>query len=348
MKKMEGNKITALVISAVMVTTVLAACSIDTDKLSEGISDLGNVFISESEEETEPESDPVITEVTEESTEVTKPSETEATPTPVPTATPTITPTPNPQRVDFSEYTTEILSFSGNFEVTTESFEESMHSEEDEQVVFATFAGKRVVVTDASSESIRDAINIVVDGFYAEAEGAYTRMTAKAKAEYTLTGVVEEPYAVNVDIGYLSNGRVLSLLMRYDVTGGKGDSDATVIDFASFDMLSGQYVTFAAIARDARSFDGVIRAVLENSLKSQRAGEAARAADEAEAAAILEKPVPQADEYEAVYVAPTVAENGSSISTVYGIVDGEVYSVSMDMNEYADFFNRYGASLFFA
>ena len=297
MKKMEGNKITALVISAVMVTTVLAACSIDTDKLSEGISDLGNVFISESEEETEPESDPVITEVTEESTEVTKPSETEATPTPVPTATPTITPTPNPQRVDFSEYTTEILSFSGNFEVTTESFEESMHSEEDEQVVFATFAGKRAVVTDASSESIREAINIVVDGFYAEAEGAYTRMTAKAKAEYTLTGVVEEPYAVNVDIGYLSNGRVLSLLMRYDVTG---------------------------------------------------AGEAARAADEAEAAAILEKPVPQADEYEAVYVAPTVAENGSSISTVYGIVDGEVYSVSMDMNEYADFFNRYGASLFFA
>ena len=55
MKKMEGNKITALVISAVMVTTVLAACSIDTDKLSEGISDLGNVFISESEEETESE-----------------------------------------------------------------------------------------------------------------------------------------------------------------------------------------------------------------------------------------------------------------------------------------------------
>ena len=51
MKKMEGNNITALVISAVMVTTVLAACSIDTDKLSEGISDLGNAFVTEVETE---------------------------------------------------------------------------------------------------------------------------------------------------------------------------------------------------------------------------------------------------------------------------------------------------------
>ena len=351
MKKMERNKLVAILLSLAMTATVFAACSIDTDKLGEGISDLGNVFVSETETEKEPETtDPSEPET---SDTVAEPTETEALPTPSATPTltptPTITPTPNPQRVDFSDYSVDILSFSDSFELTTEEFEESMHSETDEQVVFATFAGKRVVVTTASSDNIRDSINLVVDGFYSEAEGAYSRMTAKAKAEYNLTGVVEEPYAVNVSFDYLHNNRVLSILMRYDVTGGNGDSDRTVIDFASFDMLTGQYITFASVAKDAKAFDGVLRVVLENSLKSQRAGEAARAADEDEANAILEKTIPEADEYDIIYVAPVVAESGgSSISTIFGIVDGEVYSASVDMNEYADFFNRYGTSLFFA
>ena len=41
MKKIEGNKLVALLISAGMVTTVLAACSIDYDEFGAGINDLG-------------------------------------------------------------------------------------------------------------------------------------------------------------------------------------------------------------------------------------------------------------------------------------------------------------------
>ena len=51
MKKLEGNKLVALIISAGMTTTFLAACSINTDKLGQGISDLGNAFINETETE---------------------------------------------------------------------------------------------------------------------------------------------------------------------------------------------------------------------------------------------------------------------------------------------------------
>ena len=44
MMRIEGNKLVALLISAGMATSFLAACSINTDKLGEGISELGNAF----------------------------------------------------------------------------------------------------------------------------------------------------------------------------------------------------------------------------------------------------------------------------------------------------------------
>ena len=53
MKKLEGNKLVALLISAGMATTLLAACSINTDELGQGITDLGNAFTSQTERETE-------------------------------------------------------------------------------------------------------------------------------------------------------------------------------------------------------------------------------------------------------------------------------------------------------
>ena len=44
MKKLEGNKLVALLLSAGMATSLLAACSVNTDQLGQGISDLGNAF----------------------------------------------------------------------------------------------------------------------------------------------------------------------------------------------------------------------------------------------------------------------------------------------------------------
>ena len=44
MKKLEGNKLVALLLSAGMTTALLAACSVNTDQLGQGISELGGAF----------------------------------------------------------------------------------------------------------------------------------------------------------------------------------------------------------------------------------------------------------------------------------------------------------------
>lgn len=342
MKKLEGNKLVAVLLSAGMVTALLAACSIDTDKFGQGISDLGNAFntspsveqtvIETSESETEDTQIPTVTE-TEETVE-TKPT---ATPTP------TNSPTPLPERVDFSEYTDDVIT--DDFTVTTETFEESTHSDDD-QFVFATFNGDRMVVTKASSDNIRDSINLVVDGFYSEAEGAYKRMAAKAKAEYNLSGVVEEPYAVNVDFEYSTYGRSLSVLMTYTVTLAD-EVEAKVIDFASFDMKSGQYVTLTSVTKDVEGLEKAFRNELENSLK--HIIPAGTIDPDTGIASTSDKiaDTPKADEFEVIYAAPTAAQTeGRHFVMIYGVVDGEIYNAVIEIDSYADYFNRYGASLF--
>ena len=170
MKKLEGNKLVAVLLSAGMATALLAACSINTDELGQGISDLGNAFTSQTERQTEK------TKATTESTETEIPTETTVettaaeTPTPTPTATPS--PTPLPQRVDFSDYTE--IDLTDVFTVTVEEFGESAYSD-DNKTLLSSFGGNRLVVTDAVNENVRDSINLIIDGFYSEAEGAYNR-----------------------------------------------------------------------------------------------------------------------------------------------------------------------------
>ena len=133
MKKLEGNKLVALLLSAGMATSLLAACSVNTDQLGQGISDLGNAFNTTVTEA------PVVTassvaESSAESSETTEETTAETTPSPTPTATPS--PTPLPQRVDFSDYTE--IDLTDTFEVTVEEFDESAHSDDD-TVEFAVF-----------------------------------------------------------------------------------------------------------------------------------------------------------------------------------------------------------------
>ena len=342
MKKIEGNKLVALLISASMVTVVLAACTVDYDKLNKGINDLGRAIdgkctVETSATVTEADTSAPISATEESSAE-------ETTPVPTGTATPSPTPTPTEapaaERVDFSDYSVDILSYSENFEVTTEEFEESSHSEEDDEVLFATFAGTRMVVTSAGSDNIRDAINLIVDGFYKEAEGAYKRMADKAKAELTLNGVIEEPYAVNVDFEYMTNGRTFSVLMSYTVE-GRAEDETMVVDFASFDMLTGQYITLATVTNYPVNFENSLRTELENAIKSRPAQGEATEEDEEEVT------TPSADEFEKIFVGPTSVETQNhSYAMVYGIADGQIYSSVIEMDAYADFFNRYGASVF--
>ena len=369
MKKIEGNKLVALLISAGMVTTLLAACSVDTDELGKGINELGNVFITETEapKPTETEASTEEPEETEEP-EVTEETEPDATPTATPTATPS--PTPAPQRVDFSDYTEIFLADS--FTVTVEDFQESTYAEDSREELFATFSGNRLVVTEAPSENVRDSINIFVDGFYAEAEGAYSRVVAAATTEYKLSGVIEEPYAVNVEFDYTANSRVLSVFMRYDVTGG--DEDVTVIDFASFDMLSGQFVTVDTITTDSDAFMKDLTKefvdALEDQLKEVEPAETTVEEDEDEDEEETEETtaatttattttettaaepvvIPAAKDFDEIYVAlgpVTEEEDAPGYITVYGIADGELYVAVINVQEAGldEYLNRYGKSV---
>ncbi len=357
MKKLKGNKLAALLLSAGMVTTLLAACTINTDELGQGISDLGNAFTSQTVRETEKEKETTETTETEATASVSETSESAKETTPPPTATPTPSPTPLPQRVDFSEFTD--IDLTDTFKVTVEEFGEKTYSD-DNTTLLATFEGNRLVVTEAANKTVMDSINLIVDGFYAEAEGAYNRTVAKAKAEYNLSGVVENASAVNVDFQYTTNGRVLSVLMIYEVSGVEADANK-VVDFASFDMLSGQYINLTAVSVDPAGLQEALKRELENALRIQPtptptpaitpATTGTTTATTAETTVeTTEAPrIPSASEIDVLYVAagPAAEDNtANSYVTVYGIADGEIFSAVIDINAYSAFFNRYGASVF--
>ena len=147
MSKIKGNKLVALLISAGMTTSILAACSIDAEGFREGMNELGEALTTQTEAATTTTVD-TQDETTEATVETTEPEET----TPAPTATPTPSPTPVPERVDFSDYTEDKLL--SEFTVTVETFEESTHSTDKDDVVLATFAGERMIITNAPSENI--------------------------------------------------------------------------------------------------------------------------------------------------------------------------------------------------
>ena len=343
MMRIEGNKLVALLISAGMATSFLAACSINTDKLGEGISELGNAFTTESETEA------TKSETTEAPTELTTTTVTEETTEAIPTPSATPSPTPLPQRVDYSNYTD--INLNDTFTVSSEAFSESSYVDNTE-ILLAKFEGNRFVVTKAANENVMNSINLIINGFYNEAAGAYNRVYSKAKAEYDLKGSIEAPYDVLVDFQYTTNGRALSVLMVYEVSGGEADK-TTVIDFASFDMISGQYITFNSVCKDPKGLESALRAGLANSLKIQpKPAETEIVGDSQETTATTGAvKTPEADEFDAIYLAPgpaTADAAKNSFATLYGVAGDKVYSAVIDMNAYAGFLNRYGASLYTA
>lgn len=364
MKKLEGNKLVALLLSAGMATSLLAACSVNTDQLGQGISDLGNAFTTTAATAAPAPTETSATASSDETgvTEITEETTAETTPAATPTATPS--PTPLPQRVDFSDYTD--IDLTDTFTVTVEAFEESAHSDDD-TVEFAVFSGNRLVVTDADNETARDAINLVVDGFYAEAEGAYQNVVAQLKSEYLTNGVIENSGSVFVNFEYVSNGRALSVLMVYAVN--IGDKTDRKVDFATFDMLTGHYVAMNSIVTDTDGLERAMKTALAEAIKA-KALEAVQptvtatptptpatvttttaptTAETTTVETINEDDLPKASDFDVIYIAPTVSETeGVHMVTVIGIAkDGIIYEADVEIDSYADLFNRYGASVFF-
>ena len=359
MKKIERNKLVALLISAGMATTFLAACTVNTDELGQGISDLGNAFGTETEATT---AAPAETK----ETEATVSDETEVTETEAPTATPTATatPTPLPERVDFSEYTD--IDLTDSFQITLEDFEESAHSDDD-TVEFAVFSGNRLVITDAENETAMEAINLVVDGFYQEAAGAYQKTVAQIKSEYITSGVIENSGSVYVNFEYVTNGRALSVLMIYAVN--VGDKMDRTVEFASFDMLTGHYITMNSIVSDTDGLEKACKNALADAIKANALAAAQptstptptpatvtttttapTTAETTVVETIDEDSLPKASDFDVIYIAPTASDTeGVHKVTVIGIAkDGIIYEADVEIDAYVDFFNRYGVSVFFA
>lgn len=346
-KKAFNKSIAAVTVIALCCSCLLAACTVDYDRLNDGLYSIGKGVSdayygnqsstttggkSVAAEAPEPEATP--TPEPEEEPEAT-PTE-EPTPTPTPKPTPTPTPEPELQRVDFSELTEECIGT--DFVVMMEEFAESDNTGNEE--LLATFSGERMVISDNSSEAVQTAINMILDGFYQEALGYYTRCCADAEAAYILAGAPEAPASVTVDFDYSDNGRVLSVVMSYTVIGIDGE-ETVKTEYASFDMLTGQYVTTAAIADDVTELEGILKEKLADDVSSlpDQIGETE---DEKEAREDLE-----AEDFSEIFIAAQQPGAGTTTVTVYGTADGKVYNTAVNLNDYALYLNRYGTQLFF-
>ena len=351
-----SSKIVAAGIAGAMLLGIVTACSIDYAGLSEGLNDLGNAMdfgygnTPASPEETTAvitttetttvtgtsETSETTTETTSETTaETSSTSETtsdttETAPSESTTGTsgtsettddsvPTPTPTPHPtnERVDFSGLTNNKVF--ENFIIDIEEFSESVDAD---QKAMAIFSGKRMLVSKAENDNVTEAVNIILDSFYQEAAGLYTRYAGEAKAAYNLSGTIDTVYNIEVNFDYSYNKRILSVIMSYKVT-----SDKNVIasneEFVSFDMLTGQYITLAAVASD---WDG-----LQNALKAKLA----KNVTVKSAAAITN-----------LYVAAQQPGAQTATVEIYGMYNGEKIHTTGDMNEFAQYLNRYGKMIY--
>ena len=347
--KRRPRSVVAVTIVLAMLVTLLTACNIDYQALSEGLNDLGNAMdpaynqtpaTPDSEEttssaaatsETSDETSGTTTESTSEtrSSETSEPAatsesgtETSETTTEEPTTTPTPTPTPTPhptnERVDFSYLRTTDLN--ENFTVNTEEFSETVGTEDDKPL--AVFSGKRMVVSKAGSENVSEAMNLIFDSFYQEAAGLYSRYAGEAKASYGLSGVVDNVYNVEVNFDYSYNKRILSVIMSYKVTAGKTVL-ASKEEFASFDMLTGQYVTLASVASD---WEG-----LQNALRTKLA---------------KNEPIARTSAITDLYVMAQQPGAQTATIEIYGMYGGKRVHTTGDMNEYAQYLNRYGKIIY--
>lgn len=328
MKKSLRMKSVAVMSAFTAISVFVGSCTVDMDKISSGFEELGSELnevvaeqteaapSSEATEATTSETSAETAETTPEPTATPTPTNT-PTPTPTPTATPT--PTPLPERVDFSELTQDDL-YNG-FTVDVEDFGESYV--EPDEVLIATFSGNRLLVEteNESLQNIRTAVNLILDGFYAEAEGLYNRYIDEGLAAYELSAEADEPVPADVSViyDYSGNGRVLSITMEYSVVKGE-EVLASARDYACFDMYTGQYVTLSAITNDLPGLNGFLAEQLAASTEDEH---------------------DRAGEYADIYI--MAADDGI---TVYGTRNGEEVAADISASDLSPVLNRYGLALF--
>ena len=349
--KRTGHKFSAIAVITAF-SMILSSCSVDKDKLSEGLDDLRDSITDEDPDETtapatDDSDESRETEPAGEPLETITPTPTpEPTATPVPTSTPTPTPIPAPERVDFSEFIqTEITD---DITINCENFGESYVTEED--VTVAAFEGERIAI-DAGTDNVSAAINLILDGFYCEAEGLYNRYTNEGLAqlsvegasiteqqndeenddedddedqEETVTSGSYETYGVTVGYAYSDNGRVFSVIMDYEVI--RGDSIVTSRhEYASFDLLTGQYVTIASVASDYNGLLNAFASTLANSVEDEEI---------------------DPSDCEVTFIACQTPGAETATAEIYGTINGHAAHTTVDLNNYSEYLNRYGKTVY--
>lgn len=330
-----NNKTVALVSVLLAGAVFMSACSVDMNGVGDAFRNLGNNLndvVNETSEETEmtvsvePTDEIVIETSIVEETEVTEVADVEveatATPTPTATSTPTPTPTPVPQRVDFSELTEDSLF--GTITVETEEFMESSYATDDDDLVLATFSGDRVLLSSEDDIAVVTAVNQMLNGFYLEAEGIYNRVVSETAAQHVLEED-ELPTVVNVKVDYecFFNGRLLGVIMCYEVAQEDTVSDSTT-EYAMYDLYTGQYITPEMLFDD---LDGLYLDIC---------GDIAHESEDEH---------DKASDYSVVYIAANDDDDDDIPAIALILHDGEIETYEIELADYDQYVSRYGRIL---
>jgi len=328
-----NSKLIGLISVILSGAVFMSACSVDTEAISEAFDELSRNLgeaVSEPESsETTESTDVIVVETVVETSNETQPdepsvSEPEETPVPEATATPTATPspTPMPQRVDFSELTSDDLF--GTITVETEEFIESSHAEDDDDIILATFSGHRVLLSSKDDIAVVTAVNLMLNGFYMEAEGLYNRAVSETAAQYSLLED-EEPSAVNVKVDYecFFNGRLLGVIMTYEVE-QEDEVTNSATEYVMYDLYTGQYVLPEMLFADV---DGLYADICDDIAHDS------------------EDTHDKASDYSVVFIAANDEEDDDIPAIVLVLHDGDIEEYEVDLTDYEQYVSRNGRIL---
>lgn len=318
-----SSKVVGLISVLVAGAVFMSACSVDMDGIGKAFQNLGqnlNNSTSDSEStEASQTTEVIIVETSE--TEQTLETEVEVTPIPTATSTPIPTATPMPQRVDFSELTRDSLI--GTITVDTEEFEESSHAEDDDSVVLATFSGVRLLLESEDELPVVTAVNMMLNGFYMEAQGLYNRAVNETSAAYALQETTVSLVAVKIDYKCFFNGRLLGVIMNYEVEVDEEiTSDAT--EYVMYDLYTGQYITPELLFTDVSALYLDICGDIAHDTEDTR---------------------DKASDYQVIYLASNDEEDDDIPAVVIVMHAGQLEEYEVDLTDYEQFISRNGRVL---
>lgn len=373
------------IISLSMVTTVaLTACTVNMSRLNDGLNELSDSISDIADNISGTEITLAPTETTIAPTEDTE-ATTEALPTatPAPTATPTATPTPTPkpERVDFSFLTDEEIG--NSFKVYKEEYKESGLDSRGNAIAETSGVTIRV---ECENKNIQEAVNCILRSFSKRADGAFASYFEKAQASAYLTGLANEKYLVTQDMAYSDNGRLLSVVMHYEVTGPDGVCEEAT-DYATFDMLTGQFITIPQVSSDQAAFEKVLGEKLlyaymnpvegveddgdkidQNTPADDAADQDAKTAEDDAAKDEKDKKDDKSDrddkdskkdkddkkaeeepvthDVKIIFIAAQKPGAQTATAEVYGLVDGNLCHTTVDLNSFESYLNSFGKIVF--